>query len=146
MAERQRTTEQTESRTLYRAADSYYIDTGTSFAETLEAAECYLANPGFGGAGLWSTTVPSGTYVLDLRGLSVCDAAAQLGCSDPGAIGIDEWLPREPTALTAIRAMGAMWALVSESYPGGTTWIYCGDADDYCAGREPELTPIDEVA
>lgn len=34
---------------LFRSADDDYVDTGYSFATSLEAAEAYCKNPGFGG-------------------------------------------------------------------------------------------------
>lgn len=121
--------------TLYRAADSDYIDTGYSFAETRETAEQYLDNPGFGGRSIWTCDIEDDA--LDLRGMTTAAAAEQLGLSDPGAIGVDEWLPRTEDALAAVRDAGYLWALVSESYPAQTTtWIWCGTGLD----DEPELT------
>ena len=58
---------------------------------------------------------------------------------DPGAIGLDEWLPRTPDAIDALRAAGHLWAIVAESYPRGTrTWIWLGTGTD----DEPELGEI----
>jgi hypothetical protein len=121
--------------TLYRAADSDYIQQGTCFAAEREAAEAYLANPGYGGATIWTTDAHGS--VLDLRGMSTSEVASLLGLPDPGSIGIDEWLPSLPSTLSAARATGALWAMVDESYPEETTtWIWLGTSDD----DEPELT------
>ena len=43
---------------LYRAADTDYVPTDScSFAESLEAAEHYRDNPGYGGSTLWVAEV-----------------------------------------------------------------------------------------
>lgn len=127
-------------KTLWRAAQDDYVDTGYSFAESREDAEAYLDNPGFGGAHLYRTRVelPEGT-VVDLTSKTVRQITRSFGLSDPGAIGLDEWLPRTPNALDALRAKGFLWALVTESYPAdSTTWIWLGaGADD-----EPVLEEV----
>jgi hypothetical protein len=121
--------------TLYRAADSDYIQQGTCFADSREAAEEYLANPGYGGSTIWVADAQGET--LDLRGMSTSAVASLLGLPTPGAIGVDEWLPSLPSTLAAARATGALWALVDESYPEDTTtWIWLGTSDD----DDPELT------
>lgn len=125
--------------TLYRAANDDSIEQGISFAESRETAEQYLDNPGFGGAVIYSAETDE--EALDLCGLTVAESADLLGCSDPGSIGVDEWLPRTVAALDAVREQGYCWALVSESYPAGTTtWIWCGTALD----DEPELVGCKE--
>jgi hypothetical protein len=135
-------TTRTEPRTLYRAAADDSIGTGTSFAESRATAGGYRSNPGFGGTRIYSAEIEA-CDVLDLRGMTVADAAEMLGQGDPGAIGIDEWLPRDVDALATARATGALWALVDESYPRDTTtWIWLGTSDDYCEGREPELVEV----
>lgn len=122
--------------TLYRAADDDYLDTGYSFAETLETAREYLDNPGFGGATLY--TVEATGEVLDLRGMTVAAVADRFGMADPGAIGVDEWIPRTQSALTQAQDEGYSWILVDESFPvSTTTWIWCGTFDN-----EPELTEV----
>jgi hypothetical protein len=127
---------------LYRAAADDYVDTGYSFAETRESAEAYLDNPGFGGPNLYRADVhPNADELLDLTDpdLTVRRVARRLGFTDPGAIGIDEWIPRDPDVLAAIRARGFLWALVTESFPASTvTWIWCGTFDD----DEPVLKKI----
>lgn len=122
--------------TLYRAAEDDYIDTGYSFAETEETARLYLDNPGFGGRNIYSCKATGKR--LDLTGMSVAEAAAELDMDDPGAIGVDEWIPRTVTALETAQERGYSWILVDESYPRGTvTWIWCGSVDD-----EPELAYV----
>lgn len=120
--------------TLYRAAKDDYLDQGYSFTESRETAELYMNNPGFGGGKIY--TCEATGRVLDLTGVSMANAAAMLGCKDPCAIGVDEWLPRTVAALDAAREQGYSWVTVSESYPAGTTtWIWVGDSSD-----EPEIT------
>lgn len=122
--------------TLYRAANDDYIDTGYSFAETVDTARVYQSNPGFGGSRIYSIYAVGKT--LDLRGMSVAEAAAELGLEDPCAIGVDEWVPRTVTALETARDRGYSWILVDESYPEDTTtWIWCGSLYD-----EPELVEL----
>jgi hypothetical protein len=127
----------TRTVTLYRAADSDTWSDCASFAESLEAAKCYLDNPGFGGARLWTTTVEiDESTVLDLTD---CDDAVQvvadrIGRNHPGAIGADEYAPRVSYEL---RDAGVVWVRVQESYPEDTiTWIFVGSDD-------PELTEMD---
>jgi hypothetical protein len=117
--------------TLYRAAETDDVTSGMSFAVSCETAELYLDNPGFGGAHLYETEVsPAASQVVDLRGLSLEAAQALAGVSgERGAIGVDEWLPRDVGAQDALRARGYEWALVSESYPvGTTTWVWIGES------------------
>ena len=117
---------------------------GTSFAESRQVAAAYLDNPGYGGALLWSCDISAtADRVLDLRGLSTAEAAERLGQSDPGAIGVDEWLASDSDAQDAARATGALWALVDESHPAETTtWIWLGTSDDLA--DEPELEQIED--
>lgn len=127
-------------KTLFRAAKDDYVDTGYSFATSRETAEAYLDNPGFGGDTVYRARI---TYeeseLVDLTGVSVGELAQALGMGHPGAIGVDEWIPRTPKVLDALRDMGFLWALVLESFPEETTtWIWCGTgADD-----EPELDEL----
>jgi len=128
-------------KTLWRAAKDDYVDTGYSFAENEETARAYLANPGFGGGSLWQTRVQyTADQVLDLTGCTLSQARRLAGVpSSSGAIGIDEWLPREVAVQEAFRAQGYLWALVRESFPEDTTtWIWLGTSAD----TEPELTDV----
>lgn len=122
--------------TLYRAANDDYVDSGYAFAEEIETARMYLDNPGFGGANIYRCKARG--KVLDLTGMTMAEAAAELDMEDPGAIGVDEWIPRTVDALETAQARGYSWIKVDESYPRGTTtWIWCGDVDS-----EPELTEV----
>ena len=123
---------------LYRAADSDYVPTDScSFAESIEAAEHYLDNPGYGGSTLWVTEVDADD-VLDLTG----DDAEELlndvvDVERYGAIGIDELIPRISEQLCKA---GIQWVRVNESYPEDTiTWIYVGGP----CGNEPELEELE---
>jgi hypothetical protein len=122
--------------TLYRAAKDDYVSQGISFAESRETAELYLDNPGFGGATVYTCDIdPADDAVLDLSGLSTSEAAELIGLSDPGAIGVDEWIPRIVHRLEERVSAGLQWVRVAESYPRGTvTWIWVGESCD-----EPEL-------
>ena len=122
---------------LWRAANDDYVDTGYSFAEKRSIAEAYLNNPGFGGDSIYRAKVEfDDGQVLDLTEKSVGQVAKMLGVQHPGAIGLDEWLPRSPQLLERLRDAGSLWVLVKESFPSNTTtWIWIGTgADD-----EPEL-------
>lgn len=126
-------------KTLWRAADDDFVRQGTAFAERRQDAEVYLDNPGFGGSSVWRARVvlTEPASVMDFRGMSTAEAAAGLGLADPGAIGIDEWLPRSQRALDALEQAGVHWALVDESFPEGTTtWIWI-------SGDEPELESVE---
>lgn len=122
--------------TLYRAAQDDYLSQGMSFAESRETAALYADNPGFGGAHIYTCDVDVvDDAVLDLTGLSTAEAAALLGLTDPGAIGVDEWIPRITHRLDERVANGLQWVRVDESYPRGTvTWIWVGESSD-----EPSL-------
>lgn len=121
--------------TLYRAADSDTLTDCGSFAESLETASAYLANPGYGGATLWETTVDvDEDTLLDLSEMGEEEAIEALcertGLDHPGAIGADEWVPRISYDL---RDSGICWVRVRESYPEDTvTWIWVG-------GDDPEM-------
>jgi len=122
---------------LWRAAKDDYVDTGSSFAESRSAAEIYLDNAGFGGSTLYKTSIRvEEDQILDLTGVSVGYVARRFGMQHPGAIGLDEWLPRSPALQDALRQAGFLWVLVPESFPAGeTTWIWVGNFDD----PEPQL-------
>jgi len=125
---------------LYRAADDDYVDSGFSFSPDRETAEAYLKNSGYGGGVLYKTVVhPADAQILDLRGRSTRSLARQFDMEDPGAIGIEEWIPREPELQAAIRAAGYLWAIVDESYPDGSeSWIWTGNVND----DEPVLKAV----
>lgn len=127
---------------LWRAAADDYVSQGMSFAESRDVAEAYLDNPGFGGASVFCAEVEIDSgKVLDWTEMSIDDAVAELDMSHPGAIGLDEWLPRTQRALDALRERGYLWVCVSESFPHDTTtWIWLGDASD----DEPELTAVED--
>jgi hypothetical protein len=127
-------------KTLWRAAQDDYIDTGYSFATTRANSEVYLDNPGFGGATIYRAKISvSEKQVVDLQGLTVRELAKSMGFNDPGAIDIDEWLPRTPDAITELRSQGFLWAMVEESFPeNSTTWIWLGSGLD----DEPELEAV----
>lgn len=124
---------------LYRAAQDDYIAQGYSFAETRGAAKAYLDNPGFGGAHLYQAEVElEDGDVYDATELSTSELAEALGVTDPGAIGVDEWIPRSPKVMDLLAESGAKWVRVRESYPADTvTWIWIGDSSD-----EPELEAL----
>jgi hypothetical protein len=127
--------------TLYRAADSDYLDEGYSFAERKAVARLYLDNPGYGGQYLFRAKVHyKPEQVADLRDKSADEVAHALGLPLPGAVTTDVWI----THLASVRARkllakeGYHWALVRESYPdGATTWVWLG------GGEEPELERIE---
>ncbi len=126
---------------LWRAAQDDYVDTGYSFAESKTIAREYLDNPGFGGATIFRAVVEfDEEQVLDLRGVSLTKARRMVDVpSASGAIGVDEWLPRESRVQEAFRDQGFLWALVDESFPEGTTtWIWLGTSSD----DEPELEAV----
>jgi hypothetical protein len=119
---------------LWRAANDDHISDSCSFAETREAAEAYLDNPGFGGDTLFTADVEIDDY-LDLTGDDAIEQLqAALGSDhDFGAIGIDELVPRVADQLCEA---GIQWVKVCESFPAETiTWIYVGGV----SGDEPEL-------
>lgn len=129
---------------LWRAADDDYVDQGYSFTPDLEAAQAYLDNPGYGGAYLWQAVVdPVEEETLDWRDMSVGEAVHELGFRDPGATNLDEWLPRTPAALDALRDLGYLWVRITETYPANTeTWLWLGRGDDLDV--EPELFLVEE--
>lgn len=126
--------------TLYRASDDDIITDTASFSTTLDAAKAYLDNPGFGGGTLWKSEVEiNPDELLDLYDMDEDEAIAKIrkltGVGNPGAIGIDEWVPRIAEQL---QDAGIIWVRVRESYPEGTeTYIYLGGGDD------PEMTEDD---
>ena len=115
---------------LYRAANDDIITDCAAFAETPEAAKVYLDNPGYGGAHLYRADVDiAEAELLDLVDCDnpVGEIGRVTGLGDPGAIGVDEWVPRISYDL---REAGFNWVRVNESYPAGTvTWIYVGSGD-----------------
>lgn len=127
------------TKTLWRAADSETIVDCASFAVSREVAETYLQNPGFGGGTLYRTEVEiDADSLLDLYDVSEAEAMDTIcdlcNLSHPGAIGVDEWVPR---ISYEIREAGIEWVRVRESYPADTeTWIFVGEDD-------PELEEAD---
>ena len=128
-------------KTLWRAANDDYVSQGYSFAESREIAELYLDNPGFGGDKLWQAVAQfKRSQVIDLTDADTAEVAARLDMEDPGAIGLDEWLPRDQDAIDKLREEGFLWVLVRESYPEkATTWIWIGTFYD----DEPELRLVE---
>lgn len=120
------------TRTLYRAADTDTIVGSASFAADIESARAYLDNPGFGGRTLYVAEVDmDDAQVLDLYDLGNEEAIAALmertGLSHPGAIGVDEWVPR---ICYDLRDAGIEWVRVRESYPmDSETWVFVGHDD-----------------
>jgi hypothetical protein len=54
---------------------------------------------------------------------------------NPGAINIEEWIPRDPDLQTVLREDGYDWVVVRDSFPeGAETWLWIGPFS-----REPEL-------
>jgi hypothetical protein len=128
----------TMATTLWRAASDDYVSDSCSFAETREAAELYLDNPGFGGSTLYTAEVEIAEY-LDLTGDDAMELLqATLGSDhDFGAIGIDELVPR---VCHQLRDAGVQWVKVCESYPEDTTtWIYVGGG----LGDEPTMEEVE---
>jgi hypothetical protein len=124
---------------LWRAANDDMIVGCASFAETRDAAELYLDNPGYGGHTLYTADVEP-TDVLDLTGDdAMADLLAAIDSDhDFGAIGIDELVPRISQRLAE---RGVQWVRVCESYPEDTiTWIYVGGS----CGDEPELIEAEQ--
>ena len=121
---------------LWRATDDDIITDCASFAETREAAEAYLDNPGYGGRALYVAEVEP-ERVLDLVDESdpVQRLADLLDIRHPGAIGADEWVPR---ICERIAEAGYEWVRVRESHPCDTvTWIWI-------AGDEPEMEEVND--
>lgn len=118
---------------LFRAANSATWSDCASFAETEETTRLYLDNPGFGGNRLWRTEVePANVLDLSSDQDAIQTLADLLGLQHPGAIGVDEWVPR---VCGQIQAAGYDWVRVQESYPQNTvTWVWVGPSE-----REPEL-------
>ena len=69
--------------TVYRACDEGYAGPEACYAESREAAEAYLDNPGFGGRHLWEVHLAEGTKILDLTDRDwKSDLSEQLGMRD----------------------------------------------------------------
>jgi hypothetical protein len=124
---------------LYRAANDEDVNTdSTAFAEERESAETYFDNPGYGGENLYRADVEvDPDRVLDMTTHSdpVAALADWLGVGNPGAIGVDEWVPQIADKLLAA---GIHWVRVPESNPPDTmTWVHIGGGAD-----DPELRRI----
>jgi len=125
-------------KTLWRAASDDYVDTGYCFAEDRSVAKA--SNRGYGGNRLYRAKIDyRKESVLDWTDMTTRQATFLLDMSDPGAIGLDEWLPGSVVAMEKLRALGYLWVKVNESYPGdSTTWIWIGTGID----DEPELEMV----
>lgn len=121
---------------LYRAADDEDIVGNASFSTSKDAAKEYLNNPGFGGRKLFRTDVeinPSAFLDLADEADPIAKVMQITGLPHPGAIGVDEWIPRISDRL---EKAGIEWVKVNESFPPDTiTYIYI-------SGNEPELRRI----
>jgi len=117
---------------LYRAANDDYLEQGISFAENKSTAKQYQNNPGFGGKNIFEYRVAAEPEeILDLTNTTTRKAARTLNQADPGAIGIDEWLPRNSDALDEAANQGFRFIKVRESFPENTTtWIWTGLGDE----------------
>lgn len=98
--------------TLWRAAQDDYVSDTTSFARRREDAEAYLDNPGFGGASLFRTRVrTTGDAVLNLYDErdAVTLLADRFDLQHPGAIGVDEWIPRDVSSARISGSQNPRW-------------------------------------
>ena len=126
--------------TLWRAADDDNIVGSASFAAQQESAQAYLDNPGVGGDKFWKAEVEiDESSLLDLHDIDEEEAFTKvLDLIDlethPGAIGLDEWIPRIADKL---QDAGIEWVRVRESFPENTeTYIFVGFDD-------PEMEEIE---
>jgi len=126
---------------LWRAAIDDYVPDAASFARDRADAEAYLDNPSFGGGSLFRARVETkAERVLNLydERRPVEFLVEQLGLRHPGALGVEEWIPGDPTVQEALAAAGYDWVVVRDSFPpGAETWMWIGPFD-----REPELVPV----
>jgi hypothetical protein len=121
-------------KTLWRAAADDYIPDAASFAAHREDAEAYFDDPGYGGSLLWRARV----NVTEDEVLNLYDErdpvtllAEKYDLSHPGAIGVEEWIPRDPELQEAIHEEGFDWVVVRDSFPeGAETWLWLGAFDD----------------
>lgn len=129
--------------TLYRAANDDSQSDTTSFAETLQTAELYRSNPGFGGAALWAVEAPgsSDRAVLDLVDADESEPTDEDDDRSDAYRALSAVVGRRldiysgelhdlvPRYSQDIRDAGYSWVLVPETYPAGTTtWIHVADA------------------
>lgn len=118
--------------TLWRTADDDLVVGSASFSTSKAAAKKYLDNPGFGGRNLYRAKVEiNRDELLDLYDEDHEEAVRKItdliGGDDPGAIGIDEWVPRVADKL---QDAGIEWVRVRESYPSDSeTYIFVGSND-----------------
>jgi len=119
-------------RLLWRAASDDSVNTGYSFAEERKVAEASV----FGSDKLYRASIEyHRDSVLDWTEITAKAAAAILDMSDPGPVGLYEWLPRTQQAMDKLNKIGYQWVKVSESYPRSKTWVWIGDGLD----NEPKL-------
>ena len=128
-------------RLLWRVADDDYIPDAASFARERVDAEAYFDNPGYGGASLWRAVadVPEDA-VLNLYDEqdAVGWLAEEYDLQNPGAINVEEWIPRDPDLQALLRDDGYDWVVVRDSFPeNAETWLWIGPFE-----REPELEEV----
>ena len=128
-------------KTLWRAATEDYIPDAASFAATREDAEAYLDNPPFGGDILYRARIETvERRILDLydKRDPVTYLVRKYDEPHPGAIGVEEWIPRSPSLQESIHNDGYDWAVIRDSFPeDAETWIWLGDFE-----HEPELEEV----
>jgi len=126
---------------LWRAADDDYVPDAASFSAQRSDAEAYLDNRGFGGARLWrASVVVSDARVLNLyeQRDPVSYLSEELELQHPGAVGVEEWIPMDPSVQDALRERGFDWVIVRDSFPeNAETWLWIGQAE-----REPRLMKV----
>ena len=127
--------------TLWRVANDNYIPDAAAFARKREDAETYFDNPGYGGSSLWRTRIDvpekSVLNLYDERD-PVERLARKFKIQNPGAINIEEWIPRTPRLQELLQEEGYDWVVVRDSFPeGAETWLWIGPFE-----REPELEPV----
>lgn len=117
------------SKTLYRASDDCYCDSvgTTCFAARREDAEEYLANPGFGGVGLYRVVVQfASEHVLDLRD----GAPLWFRRIVEDHVGAKEsWVvTASPKAYSEFVRRGIRWVVFVDDFPEDCeTWCLIGE-------------------
>jgi hypothetical protein len=112
---------------IYRAAEHCEARVGYSFTESLEVAEAYRSNPGFGGSNLYAAEIDLDD-VLDLTG--VTDEWGSL--AEAAGIEIEpsryqhhfaRVLPTSDDVCEALAAAGYRWVRFRDDYPVGAITI-----------------------